>query len=233
MLKKPPSWGYIFILLFILIGRTNSNDLARGNENSPNQIKKAAVSQKNANTKRQGITSKQATIISKKVLCKQPGRYIGWPSITKSPGGELLVVFSGDREGHICPFGKTQLIRSRDNGQTWTEPVTINDTPFDDRDAGIFALRDGTLLASFFCIELDVQSPNIVKHYPLATRERWKPFVAKITDTDREKWLTPNRIENRSRGHWIMRSENNGQSWEEPVAVAASTPHGIAVNLRI
>ncbi len=33
-----------------------------------------------------------------RILCKQPDRYIGWPSIARLKSGELLVVFSGDRD---------------------------------------------------------------------------------------------------------------------------------------
>ena len=91
-----------------------------------------------------------AEIISTRVICKQPGKYIGWPSITQTRSGELLVVFSGDREAHVCPFGITQMIRSSDLGQTWTDPVTINNTPLDDRDAGILETSKGTLLVNWF-----------------------------------------------------------------------------------
>ena len=42
-----------------------------------------------------------ATIIETKVLCKQPGRYLGWPTIAVAANGDLLVVFSGDRDAHV------------------------------------------------------------------------------------------------------------------------------------
>ncbi|MCK4991761.1 MAG: exo-alpha-sialidase, partial [Bacteroidales bacterium] len=91
-----------------------------------------------------------AEIISTKVICKQAGKYIGWPSITQTRSGELLVVFSGMRDAHVCPFGITQIIRSDDSGKSWTDPVTINNTPLDDRDAGILETRNGTLLVNWF-----------------------------------------------------------------------------------
>src|ERR1700744_4936716 len=75
-----------------------------------------------------------ATILSTDVVCQEPGRYVGWPTITRTHNGELLVVFSGDRDAHICPWGVTQMVRSRDNGRTWSQPETINNTPLDDRD---------------------------------------------------------------------------------------------------
>lgn len=84
------------------------------------------------------------------VICKQPGRYMGWPTIDRTASGELIVAFSGDREWHVCPYGKTQWIRSRDGGTTWSDPETITDSPIDDRDAGIHALRSGALLVNWF-----------------------------------------------------------------------------------
>ena len=93
---------------------------------------------------------KIATILCTKVLCKQPGKYIGWPSIAKAPNGDLLAVFSGDRTKHVSPDGKVQMVRSSDGGKTWSEPVTIYDFPVDDRDAGIIQTKKGTMLVSWF-----------------------------------------------------------------------------------
>ena len=91
-----------------------------------------------------------AVILDRKPLCKQPGRYIGWPSIAQAANGDLLVVFSGDRSGHVSPDGKTQMIRSMDDGKTWSEPITINDLPIDDRDTGIVLTKKATLVVSWF-----------------------------------------------------------------------------------
>ena len=91
-----------------------------------------------------------ATIISTQVICKQPGKYIGWPTITRTGDGDLLIVFSGDRESHTSHDGKTQMVRSRDGGKTWSNPITIHDTPLDDRDAGIIRTNKGTMLVSWF-----------------------------------------------------------------------------------
>ena len=91
-----------------------------------------------------------ATVHTTRVICRQPERYIGWPSIAQCPNGDLLVVFSGDRETHTSPDGKTQMVRSRDQGATWEGPVTINDTPLDDRDAGIIPTASGAMLVSWF-----------------------------------------------------------------------------------
>ena len=89
-------------------------------------------------------------IIAKQMLCKQPDRYIGWPSITLAANGDLLAVFSGDRAGHVSNDGKVQLLRSRDGGQSWGAAVTILDTPIDDRDSGVLVTAEGTVIVSSF-----------------------------------------------------------------------------------
>ena len=92
----------------------------------------------------------RAEIIWTKALCKEPGRYIGWPTVCRAKSGELIAVFSGDRDEHVCPFGKSQLIRSADGGQTWSAPVNICNTILDDRDSGIISLDDGSLVMAWF-----------------------------------------------------------------------------------
>ena len=62
-----------------------------------------------------------ANIQWSRVICRQDGNYLGWPTIASRSNGELLVVFSGDREEHACPYGKTQMIRSSDQGISWSK----------------------------------------------------------------------------------------------------------------
>jgi hypothetical protein len=91
---------------------------------------------------------KLATILDVRALAKS--RYIGWGSIGMAPNGDLIAVFSGDRSAHVSPDGKTQMIRSRDGGRTWSEVTTIQDLPIDDRDSGIIQTQKGTVLVSWF-----------------------------------------------------------------------------------
>ena len=96
------------------------------------------------------MAANEVTLHWSKPICKQPGNYVAWPTIARTTDGELFVVFSGDRDEHVCPYGKTQLIRSNDDGETWSSAETINSTPLDDRDSGIIELRSGALVMSWF-----------------------------------------------------------------------------------
>ena len=137
-----------------------------------------------------------------RVSCKQPGRYIGWPTIESRQTGELLVVFSGDRDAHVCPWGKTQLVRSGDEGETWSTPEVIRDSPLDDRDAGIIETADGTLLASWITTAEFAAEADYVER------------AATITAAMRARWL----------GSWVQRSTDGGETWDDPIRVAAFAP---------
>ena len=142
-------------------------------------------------------------------ICKQPGRYIGWPTLARAGDGELLIAFSGDREAHVCPFGKTQLVRSRDGGKSWSAPETINDTPLDDRDAGILVTGQGSILVTWF---------TSLAFEELAAG-RWTKESAKIAEAERRKWL----------GNWSRRSTDQGRTWGEFTDTIVSAPHGPAL----
>ena len=145
-----------------------------------------------------------------KVICKELGRYIGWPTITRTKSNELLAVFSGNRDAHVCPYGITQMVRSTDNGKTWSAPETINNTPLDDRDPGILETFKGTLLVSWFT-SLAFDTPNQYKAHP-----EWVRHAEKLNAETKQEWL----------GNWTRRSTDGGKTWEKPVKQTVSAPHG-------
>lgn len=159
----------------------------------------------------------RAEILWTKVLCKQPGRYIGWATLCARRNGELLAVFSGDRDEHVCPFGKVQLIRSSDNGNTWTPAENIANTRIDDRDAGIVELPNGDLVVSWFTsLAYTASIRDRAKLQPGSPRFYWWLHDEKIPAQVKEDGL----------GYFTIRSTDGGKSWEAAVRSPGTTPHG-------
>ncbi|HEY0667430.1 MAG TPA: sialidase family protein [Sphingobacteriaceae bacterium] len=155
-----------------------------------------------------GVNTHMHPVITKRVI--ESDRYMGWPTLARTRSGELIVAVSGDRDAHVCPWGKTQIIRSKDQGKTWSDPEVINNTPLDDRDAGVIETKKGTLVVSWFT--------SVAFTLPIyrTAYERYARIAEKITPEIRKQWL----------GNWVRRSEDGGKTWLEPVRTVATAPHG-------
>lgn len=76
--------------------------------------------------------------------------YFAWPTATRLQNGKIAVVASGFRRRHICPFGKTVIAYSSDDGKTYTLPAPVIDTPLDDRDGGVVPYGDKNVIVTSF-----------------------------------------------------------------------------------
>ncbi len=159
------------------------------------------------------------------VICSYPDDffgYFGWPTVARlddgSSKGTLIVAASGLRNAHVCPFGRTVICKSTDNGRTWTSPTVVNDLPLDDRDAGIIPLGPNRLLLSWFTSD--------TRQYPIYTTyqdtkdkadaQHYANGFRRITDDIVAHWL----------GSWIRTSNDGGETWHDPVRVQVTAPHG-------
>src|SRR6516225_37510 len=80
------------------------------------------------------------------------GGYAAFPDICRLSNGDLVCVFYSGY-GHVSTpntrwprGGRIMMVRSSDNGTSWSKPIVVIDTDQDDRDPSVSCLRDGTLL---------------------------------------------------------------------------------------
>lgn len=163
-----------------------------------------------------------ANVTETKIISQQPQYYHGWPTITRKQDGTLLVVVSGGRRGHVCPFGRVELMSSRDDGQTWTFPRTILDTDLDDRDAGVLETPTGTLLVTTFtslAYETYIAQLQAGKPTHFVTAEMlplWTAARDRLSAGERQAQL----------GEWAVRSTDKGLTWSSPIRTLVNSPHG-------
>jgi len=172
---------------------------------------------------RAGRTEPRAGMEAIKTLSMRPEYYHGWPTITRCGSGELLVVCSGGREAHVCPFGWVELMRSRDDGRNWTFPQVLMDSPIDDRDAGICETVKGSLLVTTFTslayqpiLERAEAGKDDPKRWPADRLRRWQAAHSRVSPADRNSLL----------GCWMLRSTDGGGTWSAPYRVPVNSPHG-------
>lgn len=147
--------------------------------------------------------------------------YQAWPTVATDENGTLYAVASGFRVRHVCPFGKTVMYISRDGGNTWTPPTVINDTYMDDRDAGILYLGNGKLLLSWFTRSA---REYLTPHYePMLRAAHPAAVKAAFAMLEGYSQLPEGSEETAS---YIRLSEDYGVTWQEPVRLPITAPHG-------
>lgn len=166
----------------------------------------------------------RAKVESPTVISRQPYLYHGWPTVARRSNGELLLVYSGGREGHVCPFGRVELMRSLDEGRTWSWPRVVLDGPLDDRDAGVVETADGSILITTFTSlayeailkraeAAEPSKPGSMSSEKLA---RWQAARDRISPEQRQADL----------GRWMVRSDDSGVTFSARYACLVDSPHG-------
>ncbi|MFT5105448.1 MAG: sialidase-1, partial [Pseudoalteromonas tetraodonis] len=151
--------------------------------------------------------------IERRVISQSPEAYQGWPTLARRKNGELLVVSSGGRESHVCPFGRVELMRSSDGGATWSYPRVILDGPIDDRDAGVVETAQGSILITTFTSLAYEKSLAAKKGQDLV---RWRAAHQRVDAAGRQRAL----------GVWMVRSSDGGVTFSGRYRVPVNSPHG-------
>lgn len=157
------------------------------------------------------------TVKETKVICSNPTNpyhgYFAWPTVTRLQDGRLAMVASGFRKRHVCPFGKVVLCYSDDEGQTWTRPSIIMDTPLDDRDAGILPFGENSVIVTSFNNSKEMQREW--------NKESNNPHINGYLDV-----LDGDKAEEKYLGSTMIISHDGTKTFGDVMRVPVTAPHG-------
>lgn len=163
-------------------------------------------------------------IVETRVISEQPQFYHGWPTLSARANGDLVLVYSGGRDYHVCPFGRVEMMTSRDGGASWTRPRVLHDSSIDDRDSGVLETAKGTLLVTSFNSFVYQQHLNHPERLlnktfgkdSAAILGRWRVFDEATTPEQKQS----------DTGYWMLRSTDGGLNWSPRYRVPGYSPHG-------
>ena len=156
----------------------------------------------------------KATLIGKpEIIMDNPmslHNYFAWPSVARLKNGRIAAACSGYRLRHVCPFGKTVISFSEDEGKTYTRPAPVIDTPLDDRDAGLCPFGSSGLIVTSFNNTVEFQrSLDYVENYSLV-------YLDKVSAELEAKYL----------GTTFRVSFDNGVTFGPLYKSPVTSPHG-------
>ena len=142
--------------------------------------------------------------------------YCGWPTLARLEDGTLAVAFSGHRLAHVCTFGETMIVYSYDNGKTWTKPMSVVSTQFDDRDGGL-CVNGKQVLLTTFNNNYSIQAWHADNHEPnLQIRAMIHQYIDMNKETANEDDVAST--------VWV--SEDGGKTFPKSYKMPITSPHG-------
>lgn len=161
------------------------------------------------------LCAQTAQVLEMKTITPPEEPYAGWSTLARRANGELWTVWSGGRDGHICPMGQVRAMTSRDDGVTWTYPRVLLDSPIDDRDSGAMVTAKGSLLVTTFTSLAYEERGLLAKQTP-DRQVRWQAAQNRLTAAERQAEL----------GEWVLRSTDGGLNFSARIPTIVNSPHG-------
>lgn len=220
VLKLALDFSFMLLVAFGTCGESHKEYSTMPNFQSPQQASKDSVPYKT---------------ISKKGIARE---YQAVPDACRLKNGDIVVVYY-DGDNHVTypdpeypNAGRICLVRSKDEGRSWSDPVVVYDDVHDNRDPHINQMGDGSLVLSFFSLEFETSKPQVLKgEEPLYDQEQvakygnnpdllheQKPKNAKrkVRPTGKIKW--------NSKGPYILKSRDNGITWQKKARLVSTDP---------
>ena len=161
------------------------------------------------------------------IMCNPMSKhnYFGWPTVARLQDGRIAVAASGFRLGHVCPFGKTCISYSADEGKTYLPPIPVIDTALDDRDGGVLAFGENSLVVTSFnnraaaqyrCIETSSKDGKQTSFAPFPDVAYRKGYLDAVTAEDEDAYY----------GSTMRISHDGGITFSPLLKSPVSAPHG-------
>lgn len=154
-----------------------------------------------------------------KVIMQNSGsvhNFFAWPTVTKLQNGKIAVVASGFRLAHVCPFGKTVISYSENEGDSYTVPAPVIDTVLDDRDGGILSYGEKNVIVTSFNNTRRFQRRDFHKLVKKNLHDYCYGYLNGVTDAEEE----------RDFGSTFKVSNDCGVTFSELYKSPVSSPHG-------
>ena len=114
-----------------------------------------------------------------------------FPVALRLQDGRIAVVLRGGG-GHLSIEGRLDMIFSSDEGETWSDPIVVVDSPLDDRNPSLGQASDGTLVVGF---------------WRTATYDENGKYNPKL---------------DKPRNTWVTRSSDGGKTWADALEIDVS-----------
>ena len=175
------------------------------------------------------------------------GTYQAFPDMCRLKNGDIVTVFYAGYQHVSLPRtpdwprgGRICLVRSRDDGKTWSAPQAIYDDAEDNRDPHITQLPDGRLALTLFSLKPSDSAPNrfegtgVKITYSRDGGTTWDSPAQTLIDP-REKWYCSAPVRVLPGGTWllgiyraaapipahggVLRSTHGGKTWGAPIPI--------------
>ena len=150
-------------------------------------------------------------------------RYQGWPTVARDENGTLYVASSSFRVNHVCPFGKSVMYISKNEGKTWTPPIVVNDTYLDDRDGGLLYAGNGRLLLTWFTLPVSYMKSDECANYMTSAACGLDGAAANKGMLEAYEHMPQEMLKC---GSLLRVSEDYGVTWSDTIRMPISAPHG-------